>query len=366
MSGKASSAAERVLALLIVAVLAGVPVPGRAACDDSDVPQCSGHCPNASWWSKYKTWCEACGGKTYQDSRGGGCEPGPNWGGKNATAGTGSGSGNSALDQAYANAMSASQNASQMAQASALYLGGALLTEALRPATPEEQAAAQARREAEAEQARQRAAEEDRRSQALLNEMMDEDDGPGAVAPAAAGDSGELQLMLGDASDSRDFMPKRRPRKKRNPPPVAHKPAVPVAKQAPAGDGLQMDFGENFAANAGGRNRANRQPGREDDVVAPQRAFVQGRIDGQNCAQRGGAALCANVQGAMAATCRRDYDRGYDDGARLLAQDLGNRGRAAGLRDRPSGRNNALAYADARGSCGHTFTDAYNLAFGGH
>jgi len=43
-----------------------------------------------TWWRKYSAWCTACGGTPYQGSGGGGCRPGPNWGGRNRSNSGGS------------------------------------------------------------------------------------------------------------------------------------------------------------------------------------------------------------------------------------------------------------------------------------
>lgn len=92
------------VATTLAALLA--PAPVQAGCGEGDAPRCSGSCPNASWWSRYKAWCEGCGGKTYQNSSGGGCDPGSNWKG-NASSSAGSGAGTGTLADSITQAFQA-------------------------------------------------------------------------------------------------------------------------------------------------------------------------------------------------------------------------------------------------------------------
>lgn len=62
------------------------------SCTPSSAPMPSGGRVSGSWWREYSSWCSRCGGTPFQDSSGGGCRPGPNWGGKgNSSANAGSG-----------------------------------------------------------------------------------------------------------------------------------------------------------------------------------------------------------------------------------------------------------------------------------
>lgn len=58
------------------------------AMDCNNSPQPSGGRVSGAWWSQYSSWCSSCGGTPYQDSSGGGCRPGSNWGGRSSSSGS--------------------------------------------------------------------------------------------------------------------------------------------------------------------------------------------------------------------------------------------------------------------------------------
>ena len=275
-------------------------------------------------------------------------------GGSSGAASTGN-----ALDDAYSRAMAASQNSNQMMQASGMYLGAKILEEAMKGPTPEQQAAAEAQRQYQAEQARLQAIEAENRKNQLLAEMQDVEG------------SGDLQLMTGDDDgsgggglalmdddgDTRGIMGKRKtPKAKRNQPPAVRKNPGPYTPGAgpKGGEGnsqLAMNFGDDEP-----------KPEKESDKSEPEpESFNRGILDGRACSQRSSGALCGGVKGAAGDRCRNNYNEGYNKGAKELEREQAAKGEAAGRRDRGKA-NTAMAYADARGSCGNAFVQAYNNA----
>lgn len=321
----------------------------------SSPPACTGRCPNPSWWSSYKSWCSACGGTSYQDSSGGGCRPGPNWGGSSSSS-TAPSTGN-ALDDAYGRAMGAAQNSNQMMQASGMYLGAKILEEAMKGPTPEQQAAAAAQRQYEAEQ---RAIEAENRKNRLLSEMQDIDGGEGELQLLSGDDdggSGGLALMDDDGNTRGIRAKPKAPKTKRNPPPAVRKnpgPYTPGAKPDAGNGQLAMNFGDEEPPRA-----------RERDAGPPQapepESFARGVLDGDACNQRNAGALCGGLAGEAINRCLANYNRGFDQGARQNEQRLTARGTEMGRRDR-GGPNAAMSYNDSRGSCGNIFVRAYNIA----
>ncbi len=146
---------KTVVRVLVLGMIAGLylflaPPAGFCASCGSP-PACSGRCPNAAWWSAYSSWCTRCGGTPYQGAGGGGCRPGPNWGGSSSGGGGGLG----ARDQAI------------------LGIAGALgqaLGESLRQQAEE----AELRRQQEILEAEARAAEELARYQAEQQRLAEE------------------------------------------------------------------------------------------------------------------------------------------------------------------------------------------------
>ncbi len=251
-------------------------------------------------------------------------------------------------------------------------LGNALLGGVASSPAQQQQAQqqAEAQRRQEAEQARQQAIAEEQRKDRLLGEMqgveqsgelelMTDDAGP-QLMTGETGTGGELALMGDDDDSTRGIMGKRKaPPPKRNQPPAArvntgpYTPgAKPQAGEAPgrpaAPEQLAMNAGPNPPANA-------------EQQVRPE-SFNRGMVDGRACNQRRAGALCGGLNGEAAGLCQRDYNQGYERGARENERDLTNKGTAAGTRDRGKA-NAAMAYAEARGSCGNIFVQAYNNAF---
>ncbi len=92
------------LSIPVAAILLGgsLSLPGAGSalaqsCSPSSAPRPTDGRVSGAWWSRYASWCSACGGTPYQNNSGGGCRPGPNWGGK-AGGAAASSSGDAATD----------------------------------------------------------------------------------------------------------------------------------------------------------------------------------------------------------------------------------------------------------------------------
>ena len=187
------------------------------------------------------------------------------------------------------------------------------------------------------------------------------DDSVEQMPTSNAGAGGELALMTGDDSDTQAIMGKRKaPKPTRNQPPATRVntgPYTPGAgPRAAERPGVAPVGDQAVAMNAPVAPLANPAQPQE------QGALPRGEIDGQACNQRSPGMVCGALRGEALDRCQRDYNQGYDSGARKLEQDLTARGAASGARDRGKA-NAALSYPEARGSCGNVFVQAYNRAF---
>lgn len=127
----------------MVALFASLLLHTTLAADCDYPPQPADGRVSSAWWSQYSSWCSACGGTPYQDNTGGGCRPGPNWGGRKS-------GGSSSRSGAASVPTPRGPDPAQQVMTEVLKLG---INELFRQPTPEEQAASR-QRAAEAEQRR--------------------------------------------------------------------------------------------------------------------------------------------------------------------------------------------------------------------
>lgn len=83
MSSATRCVVRSIAGAALVLLLSGV---NSFAANCSNPPMPPGGRLSGSWWSSYSSWCRACGGTPFQDNTGGGCRPGPNWGGQSSSA----------------------------------------------------------------------------------------------------------------------------------------------------------------------------------------------------------------------------------------------------------------------------------------
>lgn len=261
-------------------------------------------------------------------------------------------------------------------------LGNALLAGMTK--TPEQQQQERQQAEAQqrllAEQARQQAAAEEERKNRLLGEMqgveqgtdlqlMTDDTDASPQTGADAGTGGELALMTDD-DDTRGIMAKRKaPQPKRNQPPATrvnqgpYTTPVPGGAPARAAPGNAGANGQVVAMNAATPEPANAGPTDRESVA-------KGREDGNACRQRSPGTHCGVLKGEALSSCQRSYNLGYDAGKANEEQRLKGEGAAAAAADKAKKtnmnggpQNQAMRHAEAQGSCGNIFVNAYNQAF---
>lgn len=179
------------------------------SCSPSSAPQPSGGRVSGAWWRQYSAWCSQCGGTPYQNNTGGGCRPGPNWGGKSGGFASSLSSAPASDDPAVNAARIAGdmfsrlnpQTPSQIGMAASASIATGILSagiaEMFKGPSPEQIRQRQiqeeqARRERE-RLAREAAAAAERKHRTLLTELK-ADDGPPQLALKVDNDPGVVQL----------------------------------------------------------------------------------------------------------------------------------------------------------------------------
>lgn len=203
------------LSIPIAALLMGgsLSLPGAGSalaqsCSPSSAPKPADGRVSGAWWSRYASWCSACGGTPYQDSSGGGCRPGPNWGGK-AGGGTSS-SGDAATDAgriaadmfARLNPQTNSQAAMAFGASVATGILSAGIAEMMKGPSPEQirqrQIQEELARQEEAHRARERAEAERQAHLRVMGMLKGTSTWDGQMALKTDGDSGSLQIKPSD------------------------------------------------------------------------------------------------------------------------------------------------------------------------
>lgn len=170
--------------LAALAIFLGVVVATESfAANCSSAPMPPGGRLSGSWWSSYSSWCRACGGTPFQDHTGGGCRPGPNWGGAQSSGSSAGG--------AAPFSMPSTGNVNQDLALGMAQLGTQMFLQGLLSSS-QESPEQRARREEEtrraAEEAARRAAEEAQRQELRHQDMMASIiPPPGAASPPGAG-----------------------------------------------------------------------------------------------------------------------------------------------------------------------------------
>jgi len=139
-------------------------------CNNPPVP--TGGRISGAWWSQYSSWCTACGGTPYQDNTGGGCRPGPNWGGNKGAAAGGT-PGGAPLDSHIQQAVSAGVSGQISAGDATALVGMGILGNALLAQPSAAELEARRQREWEAQQAAIAAEAERQRQIKEKNDRMD-------------------------------------------------------------------------------------------------------------------------------------------------------------------------------------------------
>jgi hypothetical protein len=151
-------------ALMPVVLLSAVVAGDAFAANCSNPPMPPGGRLSGTWWNSYSSWCRTCGGTPFQDSTGGGCRPGPNWGAQSS-------SGAGAMPFSMPSAGNPNDDlALGMAQ-----LGTQMIIQGLMGSTqetPEQRARREEETRRAAETAAQRAAEEARQRELQHEELM--------------------------------------------------------------------------------------------------------------------------------------------------------------------------------------------------
>lgn len=143
-----------------------------SAVDCNNHPKPAGGRISGAWWSEYSSWCTACGGTPYQNSSGGGCNPGPNWGGaKSATATPQPGA--QPMDHHIQQAVSAGMSGQISAEDATALVGMGILGNALLAQPSPAELEARRQREWEMQQAAIAAEQERQRKIKEKNDRMD-------------------------------------------------------------------------------------------------------------------------------------------------------------------------------------------------
>jgi len=168
----------------VLAVMLGVFVQAQVfAANCSSPPMPPGGRVSGSWWSSYSSWCRSCGGTPYQNSSGGGCRPGPNWGGNSSSG--------SSASPSMPFTMPSTGNANNDLALGMAQIGTQMLVQGLLSMSQEDPQQ-KARREAEArrtaEEAQRRAAEQAQRQEEQHRDLLASlIPGPGSASTATSG-----------------------------------------------------------------------------------------------------------------------------------------------------------------------------------
>lgn len=203
------------LSIAVAALLMGgslsLPGAGNAvaqSCSPSSAPRPVDGRVSGAWWGRYSKWCSECGGNPYQDSSGGGCRPGPNWGGK--AGGGAASSGDAATDAGRIAAdmfsrLNPQTNAQAVTALGASVLTGVLsasIAEMMKGPSPEQirqrQIQEELARQEEARRARERAEAERQAHLRVMGMLKGTSTWDGQMALKTDGDAGSLQIKAGD------------------------------------------------------------------------------------------------------------------------------------------------------------------------
>lgn len=203
------------LSILVAALLmsGSLSLPGAGSalaqsCSPSSAPKPADGRVSGAWWSRYSKWCSECGGNPYQDHTGGGCRPGPNWGGKAGAAA--SSSGDAATDAGRIAAdmfsrLNPQTNAQAMTALGASVFTGVLsasIAEMMKGPSPEQirqrQIQEELARQEEARRARERAEAERQAHLRVMGMLKGTSTWDGQMALKTDGDAGSLQIKAGD------------------------------------------------------------------------------------------------------------------------------------------------------------------------
>ncbi len=203
------------LSILVAALLmsGSLSLPGAGSalaqsCSPSSAPKPADGRVSGAWWSRYSKWCSECGGNPYQDNTGGGCRPGPNWGGKAGAAA--SSSGDAATDAGRIAAdmfsrLNPQTNAQAMTALGASVFTGVLsasIAEMMKGPSPEQirqrQIQEELARQEEARRARERAEAERQAHLRVMGMLKGTSTWDGQMALKTDGEAGSLQIKAGD------------------------------------------------------------------------------------------------------------------------------------------------------------------------